>query len=57
VRITSIDLTTPIALEMKLIEMPFTQGNGDAAGSKLDKARGLGVEVWDEERFLGVVGG
>lgn len=30
---------------------------GEAAGSKLDKARGLGVEVWDEGRFLRVVGG
>ena len=25
---------------------------GEAAGSKLDKARELGVEVWDEARLL-----
>lgn len=25
---------------------------GEAAGSKVDKARKLGIEVWDEERFL-----
>jgi DNA ligase (NAD+) len=25
---------------------------GEAAGSKLDKAQELGVDVWDEERLL-----
>jgi DNA ligase (NAD+) len=25
---------------------------GDKAGSKLEKARGLGVEVWDEKRLV-----
>ena len=28
---------------------------GDAAGSKLAKAQELGVEVWDEQHFVGVV--
>lgn len=29
---------------------------GEAAGSKFDKARSLGVEVWDEQRFLQEIG-
>lgn len=30
---------------------------GPNAGSKLEKARSLGIEVWDEARLLGVLGG
>lgn len=30
---------------------------GEAAGSKLSKAEELGIEVWDAERFIGVVNG
>lgn len=30
---------------------------GEAAGSKLDKARALGIEVWDEARLLELLGG
>ncbi|MBZ0271312.1 NAD-dependent DNA ligase LigA [bacterium] len=29
---------------------------GEEAGSKLDKARDLGVEIWDEARFLAEIG-
>ena len=29
---------------------------GDAAGSKLDKARELGITVWDEKQLLKALG-
>jgi DNA ligase (NAD+) len=30
---------------------------GEDAGSKIDKARQLGIDLWDERKFLATIGG